>query len=64
MACGNTESEVEVRMRNWISSVLNWIERAESRDMEKYFAQSTNIADLERRMREWEKKQQGSGYLP
>ncbi len=51
-------------MKNWISSVWNWIERAENRDMEKYFAQSTNIADLERRMREWEKKQQGSSYVP
>ena len=50
-------------MKNWISSVLSWIERAEWRDMEKYFAQSANIADLERRMREWEKKQQGSSYL-
>ena len=63
MACGNTEFEVEVDMKNWISSVLSWIERAEARDMEKYFAQSTNIADLERRMREWEKQQQGSSYL-
>jgi hypothetical protein len=54
---------MEVGMKSWISSVLGWIERAETRDMEKYFAQSTNIADLERRMREGEKKQQGSSYL-
>ena len=51
-------------MKNWLSSVLSWIERAETRDMESYFAQSANIADLERRMRDWEKKQQGSSHVP
>jgi hypothetical protein len=51
-------------MKNWISSLLSWIEQAETREMEKYLSQSASIADLERRMREWEKRHQGFNYLP
>ncbi|HTS53646.1 MAG TPA: DUF3563 family protein [Burkholderiales bacterium] len=51
-------------MKNWISSILSWIEHAETREMEKYLAQSASLADLERRMREWEKRQQGFNTLP
>jgi hypothetical protein len=38
----------------WISNLLNWIDHAESRELENYLARSANLADLERRMREWE----------
>ena len=51
-------------MKNWISSLLSWIERAETREMERYLSQSASIADLERRMREWEKRHQGFNSLP
>ncbi len=51
-------------MKKLISSILSWIEHAETREMEKYLAQSASISDLERRMREWEKRHQGFNYLP
>jgi len=51
-------------MKKLISSILNWIEQAENRQMEKYLAQSTSLSDLERRMREWEKREEGFNYLP
>ena len=50
-------------MKKLIASILTWIENAETREMERYLAQSASISDLERRMREWEKRQQGSSYL-
>jgi len=50
-------------MKKLISSILNWIEHAETREMEKYLAQSASISDLERRMREWEKRHQGFNHL-
>ena len=31
---------------------------------EAYLAQSASLEDLERRMREWEKRHQGFNYLP
>lgn len=51
-------------MKKLITSLLNWIEHAETREMEKYLAQSASAADLERRMREWDKSHQGFNYLP
>jgi len=44
-------------MRKWIENWVNWVVREESRDLERYLAQSANVSDLERRMREWEKRQ-------
>ena len=51
-------------MKNWISSLLNWIDHSETRELEKYLAESASPADLERRMREWENKRSGFHYLP
>ena len=51
-------------MKRLISSFLSWIEHADTREMEKYLSQSASISDLERRMREWEKRHQGFNYLP
>jgi hypothetical protein len=52
-------------MKRWITSLLNWIDHAESRELESYLSQSANPADLERRMREWESKdRQFLSYLP
>jgi len=51
-------------MKKLITSFLSWIEHAETREMEKYLSQSASISDLERRMREWEKRHQGFNYLP
>ena len=42
-------------MKHLIGSVLDWFKRGESRQLERYLAESANAADLERRMREWEK---------
>jgi hypothetical protein len=50
-------------MRKWIENWVNWVMREEARDLERYLAQSANISDLERRMREWEKRQATRGYL-
>jgi hypothetical protein len=51
-------------VKKLILSILNWIENAETREMERYLAQSASISDLERRMREWEKRHQGVNHLP
>lgn len=51
-------------MKKWISSLLSWIDRAETRELENYLAQSASPSDLERRMREWENRHQGFNYLP
>ncbi len=50
-------------MKKLLSFILSWIEHAESRELEKYLAQSASIADLERRMREWEKRYRGFNYM-
>ena len=42
-------------MKHLIDSVLNWFKQRETRQLERYLAESANTADLERRMREWEK---------
>ena len=53
------------QMKRWISNLLNWIDHAESRELENYLSHSANPADLERRMREWETKgHQFPNYLP
>ncbi|MEO8631588.1 MAG: hypothetical protein ABI612_26360 [Betaproteobacteria bacterium] len=51
-------------MKKWLSNILSWIESPDTRDLERYLAKSANPADLERRMREWEKNHQGFNYLP
>lgn len=43
-------------MKHLIDSVLNWFKRAEMSQLERYLAESANNADLERRMREWERR--------
>jgi len=51
-------------MRKWIENWVSWVVREESRELERYLAQSANISDLERRMREWEKRQVNRLDLP
>jgi len=51
-------------MTRWVSKLLNWIDTAEQRELERYLARSASAADLERRMREWENRHQGFNYLP
>jgi hypothetical protein len=51
-------------MNRWLSKFLNWIDTAEQRELERYLAQSASPADLERRMREWDNRQQGFNHLP
>lgn len=41
-------------MKHLINSVLDWFKHGETRQLERYLAESANAADLERRMREWE----------
>ena len=41
-------------MKHWINRLFAWIDRADERALEAYLAQSGNVAELERRMREWE----------
>jgi hypothetical protein len=42
-------------MKHLIDSVLNWFKQAETKQLERYLGESADSADLERRMREWEK---------
>ena len=51
-------------MKKWLSSILHWIEHAETRELENYLAQASTPADLERRMRAWESRGQGFNHLP
>ena len=51
-------------MRKWLSTIIQWIEHSETRQLESYLAQSVSPADLERRMRDWETKHRGFGHLP
>jgi hypothetical protein len=51
-------------MKNWLSSIIRWIEHSETRQMESYLAQSASPADLERRMREWDSRHRGFNSLP
>jgi len=51
-------------MKKWLSSILEWIEHSETRQLENYLAQSAGPADLERRMRDWETKHRGFNDLP
>ncbi len=51
-------------MKKWLSSILEWIEHSETRELESYLAQSANPSDLERRIRDWETKHSGFNYLP
>ena len=51
-------------MKKWLSSILEWIEHSETRQLENYLAQSASPADLERRMRTWEAKDRGFNQLP
>jgi hypothetical protein len=41
-------------MKNFINLLFAWIDQAEARALEAYLARSGNVAELERRMREWE----------
>jgi hypothetical protein len=41
-------------MKHLISRLLTWIDRHDERALEDYLARSGNVAELERRMREWE----------
>jgi hypothetical protein len=41
-------------MKHLIDSVFNWFKQTETRQLERYLAESANSADLERRMRDWE----------
>jgi hypothetical protein len=51
-------------MKKWLSSILHWIEHAETRELENYLAQASTPADLERRMRAWESRGQRFNHLP
>ena len=51
-------------MRRLLSSIIQWIEHSETRELENYLAQSTTPADLERRMRDWETRNRGFNSLP
>jgi len=51
-------------MKRLLTSLIHWIEHSETRELENYLAQSSTPADLERRMREWEARNQGFNQLP
>jgi hypothetical protein len=53
-AVATHQTERIVTMPCWIESLLTWIDKWDSRALERYLAQSANVADLERRMRDWE----------
>jgi hypothetical protein len=50
-------------MARILERLLNWADRPQTRALERYLAQSANVSDLERRMREWESTQGGRVYL-
>jgi hypothetical protein len=41
-------------MSHWINRIIAWMDRSAERDLERYLARSGNVAELERRLREWE----------
>jgi hypothetical protein len=41
-------------MSHWINRIIAWIDRSDERDLERYLSRSGNVAELERRLREWE----------
>jgi hypothetical protein len=50
----NALRQKETDMKHLISRLLTWIDRHDERALEDYLARSGNVAELERRMREWE----------
>jgi len=47
-------------VKRLLAAMVNWIHEADARALEKYLAQSANGADLERRMRDWERRRNRS----
>lgn len=37
-----------------INRIIAWIDRSHERELEEYLARSGNVAELERRLRDWE----------
>jgi hypothetical protein len=55
MLSGNAKRQRKAaNMKALITRLLTWIDRSEQRALEDYLARSGNVAELERRMREWE----------
>jgi hypothetical protein len=54
----------EFEMKRFLTSLIDWIEHFETRELENYLSRSSTPADLERRMREWETRHQGFNHLP
>jgi hypothetical protein len=50
-------------MAQLIHRLFNWMDPKQTRALERYLAQSANVADLEQRMRAWERSQGGRVYL-
>lgn len=44
-----------IRRRGWLDRIDLWFSRARQRDIESYFAQSHDVFELERRIREVER---------
>jgi hypothetical protein len=50
-------------MAHLIHRLFDWLDHTETRDLERYLAQSANASDLEQRMRHWERTHSGRVYL-
>jgi hypothetical protein len=50
-------------MARLIHRLFDWMDRTDTRAVERYLAQSANVSDLEQRMRQWERTQSGRVYL-
>ena len=52
-------------MKNLLNSLFKWFNADENRELEAYLSQADNPADVDRLLREWEKRKDKSlFYLP
>ncbi len=51
-------------MKNLFESVFNWFNNDEVRQLEAYLSRAANPADVDRLLREWEKRDKSFFRLP
>jgi hypothetical protein len=49
-----SDQRKETQMSYLINRLIAWIDRSHERELEEYLARSGNVAELERRLRDWE----------
>jgi len=58
------DSERTNIMKNLLDTVFKWFNTDENRELEAYLSQAANPADVDRLLREWEKRDKSFFYLP